>query len=70
MVALHNQIGSNLTATSGRETMDAKDKIENLIHNLLVTVDQAKEEHDMGPHMDPTSYEYHQYMCICLLYEA
>ena len=72
MVALHNQIGSNLTATSGRETMDAKDKIENLIHNLLVTVDQAKEEHDMGGwvHMAPTTDQFQMYKYICTNFEA
>jgi hypothetical protein len=74
MEALRLQIQTNLSAAANgpitREVMEARHMIENLIHKLLAIVDQAKEEHDMGPHMDPTSYEYHQYMCICLLYEA
>ena len=74
MEALRLQIQTNLSAAANgpitREVMEARYMIENLIHKLLAIVDKAKEEHGMGPHMDPTSYEYHQYMCICLLYEA
>ena len=72
MVALRQQINSNLSATSGRETMDAKDKIENLIHKLLAMVVQAKEEHSMGGWalMTPTSDEFQMYTYICATFEA
>ena len=72
MEALRRQIGSNLSAATGRETMDAKDKIENLIHKLLAMVDQAKEEHDMGGWalMAPTTYEFKRYKFISLIFEA
>ena len=72
MEALRRQIGSNLSAATGKETMDAKDKIENLIHKLLALVDQAKEEHDMSEwvQMAPTTYEFKRYKFISLLFEA
>jgi hypothetical protein len=74
MEALRLQIGSNLSAASGRiQMMDAKDKIERLIHKLLAIVDQAKEEHDLGEWvlmMAPTTYEFLRYKFISLLFEA
>ena len=52
--------------------MDAKDKIENLIHKLLAMVVQAKEEHSMGGWalMTPTSDEFQMYTYICATFEA
>jgi hypothetical protein len=72
MEALRLQIGSNLSAASGREMMDAKDKIENLIHKLLAMVDQAKEEHGMGAWglVAPTTYDFKRYELMSLLFEA
>ena len=67
MLALRQQIQSNLSATSGGETKDAKDMIENLIHKLLAMADKVKEDHAMGEWVlmtAPATWEFQMYKYI------